>query len=58
MKETTIIIQVTATRILPYTDIAGIEQSIKSAVEYALKDGHFDSIQIEAQRFEMNDDEN
>lgn len=58
MKETTVIIQVTATRILPYTDIAGIEKTIKSDVEQALKDGHFDAVQIEAQRFERDDDEN
>jgi hypothetical protein len=57
MKETTVVIQMTATRILPYTDVHGIEKSIKSAVEQAVKDLHFDAIQIEAQRFERNDDE-
>lgn len=57
MKETTVVIQMTATRIMPYTDVQGIEKSIKSSVEKAVKDLNFDSVQIEAQRFERNDDE-
>ena len=58
MKETTVIIQMTATRILPYTDVQGIEKSIQKSVEEALKDLHFDSVQIESQRFERgNEDE-
>jgi hypothetical protein len=56
MKETTVVIQMTATRILPYTDVQGIEKSIKSAIEQAVKDLHFDAIQIEAQRFERDDE--
>lgn len=56
MKETTVVIQMTATRILPYTDVHGIEKSIKSAVEQAVKDLHFDAVQIEAQRFERDDE--
>ena len=57
MKETTVIIQMTATRILPYTDVQGIEKSIQKSVEEAVKDLHFDAVQIEAQRFERNDDD-
>jgi hypothetical protein len=56
--ETTLTFTITATKIIKGKCCKGCEKTISNAIRLELEDHGFDELKVEAQRFEMEKEEN